>query len=428
LKLLWVKSGGLVPPDTGGKIRSYQILRELSRRHQVSAALFYAAEKNDRHFELESQFERLILWPVSPEDRESLAGRAAYAWNYFSTKPHSVVRFCRPEMLKDLRRLVSQEKFDLIICDFVLAAPIIPWKADVPKVLFTHNVEATIWRRHFEVARNPVWKAVWWREYWTTVRMERKYARAADHVLTVSESDRSHFSKFCDPSRITAIPTGVDVDYFQPLPAAEEANNLVFTGSMNWLPNEDGITYFAEKILPKIRQTVPDVVLWVVGRNPSTSLQRLADGDSRIRVTGAVEDIRPYVGRGTVYIVPLRVGSGTRLKIFEAMAMGKAIVSTTIGAEGLPVTHGKNIILADDPEDFAKQVILLLGNKPLRSQLGSSARGLVEQHYSWARVAAECEAIFNRLIHEYAEKKSVKVHEATAGDFRDGFVMKSSNH
>jgi polysaccharide biosynthesis protein PslH len=398
-----------VPPDAGGKIRSYQILRELSRRHPITVALFYAAEKNDCHAKLESQFAQLICWPVKPPNRGSWAGRAAYAMNFLSAQPHSVVRFCRPEMVRDLRRLINQKQFDLIVCDFVLAAPIIPWNADVPKVLFTHNVEATIWRRHFEVERNPAWKVVWWREYRTTLRMERKYSLSADHILTVSESDRQYFCKFSGAAKTTSIPTGVDTHYFQPLPAMEEANNLVFTGSMDWRPNEDGIIFFAQTIFPKIRQSVPGAVLWVVGRNPSAALKKMAEKESGIRVTGRVEDVRPYMGRGSVYVVPLRVGSGTRLKIFEAMAMGKAVVSTTIGAEGLPVTHGKNILLADEPDDFAKQVIGLLQNEPRRHELGSAARGLVEQHYSWERVAGDCEAIFNRVVEQYAQKKAMKM-------------------
>lgn len=405
MKILWVKSGGLVPLDTGGKIRSYQILRELSHRHEITVALFYAEVENDLHADLESQFARLICWPVKVQDSESLAGRAAYARHFFSTRPHSVFRFCRPEMLNRLRRLVSRERFDLIICDFVLAAPIIPWEADAPKIVFAHNVEAVIPQRHFQVARNPAWKVVWWREYSTTTRMERKYVQSADHVLTVSESDRAHFCKFSDANKITAIPTGVDINYFRPLPAAEDGNNIVFTGSMDWRPNEDGILFFVQKILPQIRQSVPDAVLWVVGRNPSTSMQKLAESDCGVRVTGRVEDIRPYVGRGSLYVVPLRIGSGTRLKIFEAMAMGKAVVSTTIGAEGLPVTHGENIILSDEPAEFARHVIELLGNGSLRNQIGSAARTLVEKHYSWKQVAAECEIVFNRVVQEYAEKR-----------------------
>jgi polysaccharide biosynthesis protein PslH len=413
LKILWVKSGGLVPPDTGGKIRSYQILRELSRRHQVTVGLFYNAEKNDSHAELKTQFNDVICWPVDPGGRSSWTARFKYAKKFFSLQPHSVFRFCRPEMLRDVRGLVVREKFDLIVCDFVLAAPIIPWSAVVPKILFAHNVEATIWRRHFELARNPVWKAVWWREFWTTVRMERKYARAADHVVTVSEADRTAFCKLTDAAKVTAIPTGVDVDYFQPLPALEEANSLVFTGSMDWRPNEDGIIFFAQKILPRIRQAIPHVVLWVVGRTPSPAVKKLGENDPSIRVTGTVEDIRPYMARGSVYIVPLRVGGGTRLKIFEAMAMGKAVVSTTIGAEGLPVTHGKDVLLADDPADFADKTVQLLRNESLRKRLGSSAHNLVEQRYSWRRVASDCEAIFDRVVHEYAQAKAMKARSSS---------------
>lgn len=412
MKILWVKSGGLVPPDTGGKIRSYHILRELSRRHQVSVGLFYAADETDRHAQLETEFTDLICWPVEPPPRGSWAERTAYGRNLFSLRPHSVVRFCRPDMLSDLRGLVARRNFDVIVCDFVLAAPIIPWNAEAPKVLFAHNVEAMIWRRHFEVARNPVWKGVWWREYWTTVRMERRYARMADHILTVSEPDREHFGKFTDAAKITAIPTGVDVNYFKPQPGLEEANAVVFTGSMDWRPNEDGILFFAQKVLPRIREQIPEVVLWVVGRSPSAAVKRLAESDRAIRVTGVVDDIRPHMARGSVYVVPLRVGGGTRLKIFEAMAMSRAIVSTTIGAEGLPVTHGKDLVLADDPADFARQTVELLRNPSRRNQLGSSARHLVEKHYSWGRVSADCETVFERLVAEHAGRRAPKARNA----------------
>ncbi|HWH56225.1 MAG TPA: glycosyltransferase [Terriglobales bacterium] len=408
MKILWVKSGGLLPLDTGGKIRSYQILHELSRRHELTIALFYSAEKEEVQPELQSQFPGVICWAVKAPNRQSWAGRLAYAKSFLSTQPHSVARFCRPEMLHELRRLVGKEKFDLIVCDFVLAAPVIPWDAAVPKILFTHNVEAAIWRRHFQVTRNPVWKAVWWREYRTTLRMERKYARLADHVLTVSEADRQYFCDLSAADKVTAIPTGVDVAYFQPFFGAEEANALVFTGSMDWQPNEDGILFFCRKILPLIRKSIPNIALWVVGRNPSPAVRKLSQEDSAVHVTGRVDDIRPYVAKASVYIVPLRVGSGTRLKIFEAMAMAKPVVSTTVGAEGLPVSHGKDVFLEDEPAHFADRVVTLLQDKRLRENVGSAARKLVEEHYSWNRVAADCEKVFSYVMHKAAETKEPK--------------------
>jgi len=274
----------------------------------------------------------------------------------------------------------------------------IPWDLPVPKVLFTHNVEALIWRRHCAVARNPLWKAICWREYRATARAERHYLNLADHVLTVSDTDRDFFASTTERAKITVIPTGVDLEFFRP--AAEEAqpNTLVFTGSMDWMPNEDGVFYFVEKILPQIRRKVSTVSLLVVGRRPSSRLLKLATTTPGVKVTGAVDDIRPYMQRGAVYIVPLRVGSGTRLKIFEAMAMGKAIVSTSIGAEGLPVRPGRDVLIADTPKGFADAVVGLLQDDVRRSDLSRAARQLVAQRHGWDSVTQHFESVLDTLV------------------------------
>jgi glycosyltransferase involved in cell wall biosynthesis len=195
------------------------------------------------------------------------------------------------------------------------------------------------------------------------------------------------------------VPTGVDVDYFRPAPDLEQGNALVFTGSMDWLANEDGIVQFMKKVLPIIRRQIPDSTLWVVGRRPSVRLQKLANEIPGVRVTGTVADIRPYMAKASVYVVPLLVGGGTRLKIFEAMAMGRAVVSTSIGAEGLPVVPGRNIVLADEPEDFARQVVELLNSRPRREELGRAARQLVEKSYSWNSVGSELSGILSSVAH-----------------------------
>ena len=271
-----------------------------------------------------------------------------------SSQPYGITKYCRPEVRRRLRALLKHETYDVILCDFMVAAGVIPWDWPTPKVLFTHNVEATIWRRHYEVATNPIWKAISWWEWRKMEAAERRYLRLADRVLTVSETDRDAFASFLDLRKLTVIPTGVDVDYFHPMPVEEIANSLVFTGSMDWLPNEDAILYFVDAILPLIKQQCPEVSLEVVGRSPSRKLQALAEKEKSVRLTGWVEDIRPFVARGAVCIVPLRIGGGTRLKIFEAMAMGKAVISTSVGAEGLPVRSGENILLADAPKRFCR--------------------------------------------------------------------------
>jgi polysaccharide biosynthesis protein PslH len=397
MKILWVKAGGLVPPDTGGKIRSYNILRQLAHKHSVTFFSFYAAHANDQHPELNNIFHKAICLPLDLPEPKSSGELFDYGRYLFSLNSYSVMKYCRPQVRRELHSLLRQEQFDVILCDFLFAAPAIPWDFPCPKVLFTHNVEAMIWKRHYQVARNPFWKALSWREWKTMDRAEQRYLKRADHVLAVSETDRDHFLKYLPPSKLTIVPTGVDVEFFQPLRDREEPDSLVFTGSMDWLPNEDGILYFIEQVLPRIREQIPEVSLQVVGRKPSARLKELAAREKNVRVTGWVEDIRPYLARSAVCIVPLRIGGGTRLKIFEAMAMAKAVVSTTIGAEGLPVRHGESIVLADDPQDFAQQTVELLRSPERRNQIGAAAHKMVTEKYSWAKVADGFAEILERV-------------------------------
>ena len=404
MKILWVKAGGLVPPDTGGKIRSYNILRQLARQHSITFFSFYAAHNPDVHAELKHMFDRVVTMPLRIPAPKSFAEMCDYAIRLFSSEPYGITKYCRPEVRRGLRTLLEQENYDVILCDFMAAAGVIPWDCATPKVLFTHNVEATIWRRHYEVASNVIWKAISWQEWRKMEAAERRYLRLADRVLAVSETDRDAFATFLDLEKLTVIPTGVDVEYFQPFPGEQTANSLVFTGSMDWLPNEDAIFYFADAILPLMRKHSPEVFLDVVGRNPSRKLQALAESEKSIRLTGWVDDIRPFVGRGSVCIVPLRIGGGTRLKIFEAMAMGKAVVSTSVGAEGLAVRSGENIVLADTPNDFAQAVISLLRDPGRRQQLGAAARTLVQEHYSWTIVAND----FARALQEVIISSSAR--------------------
>jgi glycosyltransferase involved in cell wall biosynthesis len=182
------------------------------------------------------------------------------------------------------------------------------------------------------------------------------------------------------------IPTGVDTEYFAPETAAVSEPRLVFTGSMDWLPNEDAMRFFCHDVLPLIRVEEPRTRLSIVGRAPTAAVRALAD--EHIEVTGTVADVRPYMRKAAVHVVPLRIGGGTRLKIFEAMAMGQAVVSTTIGAEGLPVTDGEHALIADGPRAFADAVVTLLRDARRRDALARTARQLVVDHYDWS-VAAE---------------------------------------
>ncbi len=398
MNILWVKAGGLVPPDTGGKIRSYNILRQLARDHRVTLVLFSSPQENALQTELASIFQRVITVPLDLPPPRKTAELLDYLRGLFSREPYSLTKYCLPAVKAKLRALLQEQRFDVLLCDFLVTAGVIPWDWAGPKVLFAHNVEALIWLRHLQIANNPLWKAVSW---WEAQRMnwaERRYLQMADHVIAVSENDRKIFGGFLNPQKVSVVQTGVDTELFQPRAAEQIPDSLVFTGSMDWLPNEDAIIYFAGEILPLITRQLPDVTLTVVGRKPSARLQNLAAKRPEIRLTGWVEDVRPYIAQAAVYVVPLRIGGGTRLKIFEAMSMAKPVVSTSIGAEGLPVVDGEHLLLADEPAIFADTVVALLKDSARCRQIGQAARLLVEQNFSWATVTNGFAGILEQAV------------------------------
>jgi len=397
MKIIWVKAGGLVPLDSGGKIRSFHIAKALARVHEVTLFTFYPEDRDDQHHTLVPVFHKLVTHALKVSSGRGFGEAISYLANFFAPLPYSITKYCRPEVASHLREVLAAERYDVILCDFLTPAAVVPFDVGIPVVMFTHNVEATIWQRQWQAATNPAWKFVFKREYEKMRTAELDYLGRCRHVLTVSDTDTAVFARDIDPARITTIPTGVDIDYFQPM-GGEEADSLVFTGSMDWMPNEDAILYFVEEVLPLIRARRPNTALWVVGRKAGRKIRALAESDPGIHVTGRVEDIRPYIARGSVYVVPLRVGSGTRLKIFEAMAMGRAVVSTTIGAEGLPVTSGSDIVLADEPRCFADEVCRLLASPEERKRIGDAARRLVDEKYSWAVVAKHVESVLRSQL------------------------------
>jgi glycosyltransferase involved in cell wall biosynthesis len=260
--------------------------------------------------------------------------------------------------------------------------------------LFTHNVEAEIWRRHAETEARRLRKRLYRTQWKRMLRFEGRTVARFDRVLAVSDVDRETLQRLYGnrlAAPVSVIPTGVDTQYFAPLPPSRDRRpNIVFTGSMDWLPNSDGVEYFCREILPLVRQEEPEATFTIVGRSPTPAVRRLA-AECAVEVTGRVEDVRPYLAKATVYVVPLRIGGGTRLKIFEAMSAGRAVVSTKIGAEGLPAEDGRHLLLADDPPSFARAVVRLIRDAGAREQIERDARALVTERYDWAAAALHLE-------------------------------------
>src|SRR5215475_2355625 len=252
MKVLWVKSAGVLPQNTGGNIRSLRIASELARRHEVTLFTFYSLMTPDPHDELSAPFARVERVVLDLPQRASIRDKVAYAANALTTRPYQMRRHCPPKAAQQFRKLLQDEHFDVILCDVISTAGVVPWDGKVPTVIFAHNVEAVIWCRHFEVSRDILFKLVAWREYWTMMRAERHFSRLANHVLTVSDNDRKFFLEFLPPAKVTTVPTGVDLDYFRPVGPPANSHDLVFVGAMDWMPNEDAVVYFANEILPLV--------------------------------------------------------------------------------------------------------------------------------------------------------------------------------
>jgi glycosyltransferase involved in cell wall biosynthesis len=254
-------------------------------------------------------------------------------------------------------------------------------------LLFEHNVESMIPRRHFEASRNPIAKLFWRLQWRRMERYERETCRRFTATVAVSETDQRYLKKLSGIDNVFVIPTGVDTNFFSPREEPVKEKSLVFTGSMDWLPNEDAIKFFAREILGKIKRSIPTVQLTVVGRNPSQSLLKALEAYPEITVTGRVDDVRPYIASHALYIIPLRIGGGTRIKAYEAMAMGKAVVSTTIGVEGLPIRDGEYVVLADNAAAFAEAIVELLCHDESREKLALRAMNFVRYNFSWVHAA-----------------------------------------
>ena len=390
MTLLWVKVGGLWPVNTGGRIRSFHILSELSRHHQVTLLTTHGPGDDPQGLAVALPRCEVTSVPWSLAKRGSARFVLALLRSWLSPLPVDLYKCAVPALRREVARRLAAGGIDLVVADFLAAAPNVSLDGPAPVVLFAHNVEHVIWRRLSEVEPRTWRRFLLQLETRKMLGYEVQACRGARLTIAVSDADCRRLALATPDARVCAVPTGVDTAYFTPDGTREAPSRLVFTGAMDWYPNEDGIAHFIEAILPRVRRDVPDAILTVVGRNPSPRLLAVPTTVG-VRVTGLVDDVRPYMAESAVYVVPLRVGGGTRLKIFEALAMAKAVVSTTVGAEGLPLVSGKHFLRADDPDGFARAVVSLLRDPARRRALGAAGRRLVEERYSWVKVAGEFE-------------------------------------
>ena len=388
MHLLWVKTDLLYPLNSGGRIRTFEMLRAIRRKHEVTyIALDDGTVTPEALRHAEQYATRVELIPHALPRKGTVPFYTALLANLASSSPYVIDCYRSPAMAARVREWCDRD-VDLLVCDFVFPAPAIPPVARMPRIVFQHNVEARIWARHAKVGPTPLHRAYFGLQHRRMRATEEALCAAFDGVIAVSESDAAEFRSAYGLSNVESVPTGVNTEFFRVTdPAAREPKHLIFLGAMDWMPNIDGVRWFANEMLPRLRREEPDVRLTIVGRDPVASVRELHDPEHGVVITGTVDDVRPYLERASVFVVPLRVGGGTRLKLFEGLATGIPTVSTTIGAEGLPLTDGVHLHIADEPSTMASAILSLMRDPAAATRMGETAAHYVRGAFVWDSIA-----------------------------------------
>ena len=394
--LVFISTRFLFPVDSGGKIRTTQILRGLKggKYRVVLASPANEAQCKEFSAQLKEVSDEFHWWPEPV--RGSLFHYTRIR-HLFSTLPIPVRTDRHTSGVSMVTQLINGVP-DVAVFDFAHAGVLAPRTITCASLMFTHNVEAEIFRRHKDIATSLIHRAIWRNQYRKMHDYEERTLRRFDVVVAVADRDKEQFVGDYGIHEPFVIPTGVDLDFFT-FKAPERTKDVVFIGSMDWMANQEGVAYFMDQVWDKIAGKVPDARMTVVGRSPPGSMvQEAKRRGINWQFTGFVDDVRPYVHGAAVSVIPLNIGGGTRLKAYEAMAMGSPVVSTSIGMEGLPAKPDEHYLCADGPDEFASAVIALLKDPGRRIALAKDARAFVEQNFSYTVAARAFEEACNLAI------------------------------
>lgn len=396
MKILFLTPQIPYPPHSGGRIVTWNTIKRFAEQCDVSVVSLYHDP---------SELEALDVMKKVCSDVAAFPAHGKWSLlpmlrSFVSTEPYKAHRFYNRQMAEFVQNLIEQKQIGVIHAqNFYTTKYVNPhWQG--LKIHYKENVEGNVLLRYAKASSNPLKKVGLWMEGHRTRRFEINACKKFDHVLSISPLDRDTLNSLYPPLNVTHQRPGVDLDEY---PYKKEKVNdpvAVFTGTLSYYPNVDGVLYFLHHCWQQIRNRIPNARFVIVGSNPPDSILRYHNQDG-ITVTGRVPDIQPYIDDAQVYLVPLRVGGGIRLKILEAMASGCSIVSTPVGCEGLDGEHNKHLMTTDMPHDFTAAVIQLFQQHERRNGLRKNARQLVEDVYDWDKVVHNQIKQYQQWLDEY---------------------------
>jgi glycosyltransferase involved in cell wall biosynthesis len=385
------------PPDSGKKIRTFNLLKPLARRHEIDYLCYGDPTREHSKIERleEAGFRVTTVRPVR-KYRTKLSLAAGVIGNLPCRTPLVVRKHYSRRFQQALRQVLNSQPFDVIHCEWTHFASFLRESVAVPTFLCSHNVECTAWHRFSANQTNPIRRAALYLEWLKMRSFERRFLPRFDHLAAVSENDAHMMKSWFRTPSVDVIPNGVDVDFYDRKCVSREEDLLVYCASMDAWVNQDAAIYFVQNILPRIQRLRPQTQLMIVGRQPSAAIRRLAS--DHVIVTGTVDDVRPLLERATVNVVPLRIAGGSRLKILESFAARVPVVSTSIGAEGLAVRDGREFLLADGEDAFTTACVRLLENNELRHTLTDAAWTFAKEKHDWKAISPLVESAWERTL------------------------------
>ena len=392
MKILFLSLRFPFPPQRGDRIRAYHFSKQLARHHSLTFVSFVESDQEIADVKQMEAFCDRVEWVRFQRNRACLNT----VLHCFSSQPLQLHYWYVSQMQRTVNRLLDKYDFDLIHVQLFRMAQYVSHCHGIPKMLDLCDSLALNLQRRAVLDRGLKRPLIRLEE-----RRVRKYeveiARSFDWGTVVGECDRDYLLHQDASLKLSIVPMGVDLEYFQPTSSTYQPH-LLFTGTMSYFPNWDAALYFYKEILPLIRTAHPEITFNIVGNHPPEQIKRIANGINVV-VTGHVPDIRPYFDQAAVFVSPLRSGSGVQVKNLEAMGMGVPVVTTSIGAQGLEAKAGQDILIADAPEEFARHVIDLSQSSDLRQKIGDAGRQLVEAKYNWPILAQRLEAVYSRICH-----------------------------
>lgn len=399
MNILFLSTRSPYPLISGHSLRTYHILKGAAANHEVTLLTFVQLKeelKKANVDHLRSFCTAVHQFRIPTDTSRAKLGTALFL-NLFSPLPFVAQKYDAPEMRKKIREIIEQQKIDIIHVDMLPLSTHINEFPNIPKILVNHNVESLRLYRWFQNEKNILKKIYLGIQYRKLRRYEINSMKHYDSCVVVSEADKFILVKMGVRSNIFVVPNGTDTEFFKPQGLEVDRHSVIWLGHMDVHTNRDAAIYFWREIFPLILKKLPRVRMTFAGTSPPGEIVEGAKTNGNVSVTGFVEDIRPHVEQAAVFVVPIRIGSGTRLKILDAMAMKKAIVSTSVGCEGLRVTDDENILIADTPEDFADKVVKVIMDDGMRQKLGENARRLAKE-YDWRHQCKIQDQVYRQVV------------------------------